>query len=65
MCSVAPGPTLPSTRQTARDFARQQRALPLKRGLNPQQIVDAVLFLAAATSVTGEATAVDGGQRLS
>jgi NAD(P)-dependent dehydrogenase (short-subunit alcohol dehydrogenase family) len=63
--AVAPGPTLPSEQQTAEDFARQQGALPLKRGPDPQDIAEAVLYLAAARSVTGETIAVDGGQHLS
>ncbi len=63
--AVAPGPTLPSQLQAPGDFARQQRALPLARGPNPQDIADAILFLAGANSVTGETIAVDGGQHLS
>lgn len=63
--AVAPGPTLPSELQSAEDFVRQQRALPLQRGPHPQHIADAVLFLANASRVTGETIAVDGGQHLS
>ncbi|HEU5016484.1 MAG TPA: SDR family oxidoreductase [Pseudolabrys sp.] len=62
---VAPGPTLSSELQTTEDFARQQSALPLKRGPDPQDIAEAVLYLAGARSVTGETIAVDGGQHLS
>jgi len=62
--AVAPGPTLPSSRQDAQAFARQVHALPLDRGPTPQDIADAVLYLASATSVTGVAIAVDGGQHL-
>jgi NAD(P)-dependent dehydrogenase (short-subunit alcohol dehydrogenase family) len=62
---VAPGPTLPADVQSAEDFARQQSALPLERGPDPQDIAEAVLYLAAARSVTGETIAVDGGQHLS
>ena len=40
------------------------RALPLGHGPTPEEIADAVLFLAAARSVTGQTIAVDGGQRL-
>jgi NAD(P)-dependent dehydrogenase (short-subunit alcohol dehydrogenase family) len=63
--AVAPGPTLPSEQQTADDFVRQQSALPLKRGPDPQDVAEAVLYLARARSVTGETIAVDGGQHLS
>jgi NAD(P)-dependent dehydrogenase (short-subunit alcohol dehydrogenase family) len=62
--AVAPGPTLPSPRQDAAAFARQARAVPLGRGPSPEEIADAVLYLAGARSVTGETIAVDGGQRL-
>jgi NAD(P)-dependent dehydrogenase (short-subunit alcohol dehydrogenase family) len=62
--AVAPGPTLPSARQDAAAFARQLRALPLDRGPDPQDIADAVLYLAQARSVTGVTIAVDGGQHL-
>jgi NAD(P)-dependent dehydrogenase (short-subunit alcohol dehydrogenase family) len=62
--AVAPGPTLPSSRQDAQAFASQVHALPLARGPTPQEIADAVLYLASAASVTGATIAVDGGQHL-
>jgi NAD(P)-dependent dehydrogenase (short-subunit alcohol dehydrogenase family) len=63
--AVAPGPALPNTRQDAETFARLSRAMPLGRGPSPEEIAEAVLFLAGARSVTGQTIAVDGGQRLS
>jgi NAD(P)-dependent dehydrogenase (short-subunit alcohol dehydrogenase family) len=62
--AVAPGPTLPSPRQDAAAFARQAQAVPLGRGPSPEEIAEAVLYLAQARSVTGVTIAVDGGQRL-
>jgi NAD(P)-dependent dehydrogenase (short-subunit alcohol dehydrogenase family) len=62
--AVAPGPTLPSPRQTAEQFARQAAAVPLKRGPSPEDIAAAVLYLAQARSVTGTVIAVDSGQHL-
>jgi NAD(P)-dependent dehydrogenase (short-subunit alcohol dehydrogenase family) len=62
--AVGPGPTLPSRRQSASDFARQTAALPLGTGPRPRDIAEAVLFLAKASSVTGQMLAVDGGQHL-
>ena len=62
--AVAPGPTLPSPRQTAEQFAAQAAAVPLKRGPTPEDIAAAVLYLAMARSVTGSVIAVDGGQHL-
>jgi NAD(P)-dependent dehydrogenase (short-subunit alcohol dehydrogenase family) len=62
--AVAPGPTLPSPRQRAEDFARQTAALPLGRGPTPEEVAAAVVFLATAASVTGAVLPVDGGQHL-
>lgn len=62
--AVAPGPTLPSPRQTDVQFAAQAAALPLKRGPAPKEIAAAVLYLAQARSVTGVTITVDGGQHL-
>jgi NAD(P)-dependent dehydrogenase (short-subunit alcohol dehydrogenase family) len=62
--AVAPGPTLPSQRQSDTQFTAQTTALPLKRGPAPEDIAAAVLYLAQASSVTGVTIAVDGGQHL-
>ena len=62
--AVAPGPTLPSPRQTEDQFAEQAANLPLQRGPTPEDIAAAVLYLAGAASVTGVTIAVDGGQHL-
>ncbi len=63
--AVAPGPTLPSPRQTEVQFAAQAESLPLQRGPGPEDIAQAVLYLAQATAVTGVTLPVDGGQHLS
>ncbi|HZX86632.1 MAG TPA: SDR family oxidoreductase, partial [Reyranella sp.] len=62
--AVAPGPTLANVRQSKDDFARQRAAMPLGRGPTPDEIAEAVLFLANAKSVTGQMLTVDGGQHL-
>ena len=62
--AVAPGPTLPSPRQSDAQFATQAKALPLGRGPTPDDIAAAVVYLAQAKSVTGTVIAVDGGQHL-
>lgn len=62
--AVAPGPTLPSPRQSAEQFAAQAAAVPLQRGPTPEDVAAAVLYLAEAKSVTGMVIAVDGGQHL-
>jgi len=61
---VAPGPTLPSPRQTDLQFAAQAESMPLKHGPQPDDIAAAVLYLAHASSVTGVTIPVDGGQHL-
>ncbi len=62
--AVAPGPTLPNPRQDAEAFARYCRAMPLGHGPSPEEIADAVLFLARAKNITGATIPVDGGQHL-
>jgi NAD(P)-dependent dehydrogenase (short-subunit alcohol dehydrogenase family) len=62
--AVAPGPTLPSPRQSAAQFAAQAESLLLGKGPTPEDIAAAVLYLAEAKSVTGVTIAVDGGQHL-
>jgi NAD(P)-dependent dehydrogenase (short-subunit alcohol dehydrogenase family) len=62
--AVAPGPTLPSPRQSEAQFAAQAATMPLGRGPSPEDIAAAVLYLAQAPSVTGVTIAVDGGQHL-
>lgn len=63
--AVAPGPTLANERQSEEDFARQRASMPLGLGPTPDEIAEAVLFLASARSITGQMLAVDGGQHLS
>jgi NAD(P)-dependent dehydrogenase (short-subunit alcohol dehydrogenase family) len=62
--AVAPGPTLPSSRQTAAQFEELVASVPLQRGPSPDDVAAAVLFLAQAKSITGVTIAVDGGQHL-
>jgi NAD(P)-dependent dehydrogenase (short-subunit alcohol dehydrogenase family) len=62
--AIGPGPALPSPRQSGEQFARQSAAMPLGRGASPEEIADAVLFLLAAKSLTGQMIALDGGQHL-
>ncbi len=62
--AIGPGPTLPSPRQSGEQFARQVAALPLGRGPSLDEICDAVRFILAAPSMTGQMIALDGGQHL-
>jgi NAD(P)-dependent dehydrogenase (short-subunit alcohol dehydrogenase family) len=61
---IGPGPALPSPRQTAEQFERQCRMMPLQRGTSPDEIMDALRFILSARSMTGQMIALDGGQHL-
>jgi NAD(P)-dependent dehydrogenase (short-subunit alcohol dehydrogenase family) len=62
--AVAPGPTIINARQSEAHFLRQREATILGSGAEPQDVCDAVRYLLAASAVTGEMIAVDGGQHL-
>ena len=62
--AIGPGPTLANPRQNAEDFEKQAKAVPLEQAVRPQDIAEAVLYLAGARAVTGQMIAVDGGQHL-
>ena len=62
--AVGPGPVSPNYSQGEAGFAREVGGLPLARAIAPDDIADAVLYLARARNVTGQMIAVDAGQRL-
>ncbi len=62
--AVGPGPTLKNPRQSDEDWRKQNEATVLGYGAAPDDICDAVLYLASARAVTGQMIAVDGGQHL-
>jgi NAD(P)-dependent dehydrogenase (short-subunit alcohol dehydrogenase family) len=62
--AIGPGPTLPNTRQTPEDFARQSHNLLLKRGPDLSEFGATIRYLWNAKSVTGQMIALDGGQHL-
>jgi NAD(P)-dependent dehydrogenase (short-subunit alcohol dehydrogenase family) len=61
---VSPGITLVSGDQGQAGFEQAHRATPLGRSSTPQDIVDAVCYLAGARAITGTTLVVDGGQHL-
>ena len=61
--AVAPGPVLPPPDFDAEMIARSANKTLLGRWGKPEDIAEAVLFFVKANYVTGEALAVDGGQR--
>jgi NAD(P)-dependent dehydrogenase (short-subunit alcohol dehydrogenase family) len=62
--AIGPGPTLPSPRQTPQQFEQQCAEMPLKRGTTPDEIAEALRFILAAPSMTGQLITLDGGQHL-
>lgn len=61
---IGPGPTLPSTRQSAAQFRRQYESMPLQRHSTETEICDALRFIVDAKSMTGQMIALDAGQHL-
>jgi NAD(P)-dependent dehydrogenase (short-subunit alcohol dehydrogenase family) len=61
---VAPGPVARNLRQAEADFQKQVDATILGTGSPTPEIVDAVMWLLEARTVTGQVMAVDGGQSL-
>ena len=62
--AIGPGPVIASDGQSAADFKRRWRAMPLHRGAAPGELAAAVRFLLSAKSMTGQMLALDGGQHL-
>ncbi len=61
---LAPGLTLISGDQTQEGFERAHRQTPLGKSSTPEDIADAVVYLASAHAITGTTLFVDGGQHL-
>lgn len=62
--SVSPGISLPSADQTQAEFERAHGQTPMGQSSRPQDIAEAVCWLARAQAITGVNLAVDGGQHL-
>ncbi len=62
--AIAPGPVLKNPRQSDEDWRRQNEAVILGRGADPEDIAAALLYLVNARAVTGQLLTVDGGQHL-
>lgn len=60
---VVPGPVLPPPDYTEEQVARGAQRTLMGRWGEPQDVVDAVLYLARAEYITGELIFVDGGER--
>jgi NAD(P)-dependent dehydrogenase (short-subunit alcohol dehydrogenase family) len=62
--AVGPGPVSPNFSQGEAGFAQETRGVPLARSVSPDDVAEAVLYLATARNVTGQMIAVDAGQHL-
>ena len=62
--AIAPGPVLPSPKQSEEEFARECRATLLRRGVNVDEVTAAVRFLLETPSITGQMIALNSGQHL-
>ena len=62
---IAPALMLRSSGQSEANFRDMHSRNPLARGIEPDDVLAAVRYLAAARAVTGEVIVVDGGQRFS
>jgi NAD(P)-dependent dehydrogenase (short-subunit alcohol dehydrogenase family) len=63
VCGIAPSVTLVSGPQTRDNFAKVHAMNPLRRGVTVEQIIDALRFLVAMPTLTGQTILLDGGQR--
>ena len=61
---LAPGLTMVSGDQTEQGFAKAHTQTPLGKSSNPDDIAQAVCYLAQAQAITGTTLLVDGGQHL-
>ncbi len=62
--AVGPGPTFPNAYDGAERLEQEVAGTLLGRRVVPEEIAEAVLYLARADSVTGQMIAVDAGQHL-
>ena len=60
---IAPALMLRSVGQSEENFATMSQANPLRRAVEPGDVVSALRYLIASPAVTGEVLTIDGGQR--
>ena len=63
VCGIAPALMLRSPGQDEENFRAMHEFNPLGRGVEPEDVVAALRYLAEARTVTGEVVTIDGGQR--
>jgi pteridine reductase len=62
--AVAPGTVLPPTQMSEQALADEVKRIAFGRVGDPDDVADAVLYLAGAMFVTGTELVVDGGRSL-
>ena len=60
---VAPGLMLRSSGQSEENYEAMHDANPLRRGVEPADVVEAIRYLADARCLTGQVLVIDSGQR--
>jgi NAD(P)-dependent dehydrogenase (short-subunit alcohol dehydrogenase family) len=60
---ISPALMLPSTGQSEKNFEIMHNNNPLGRGVEPEDVVEALRYLIGAAAVTGQIITIDGGQR--
>src|SRR4029079_5750399 len=60
---IAPALMLRSSGQSEENFEAMHANNPLRRGVDPEDVVAALRYFAGATSVTGQVITIDSGQR--
>jgi NAD(P)-dependent dehydrogenase (short-subunit alcohol dehydrogenase family) len=62
---IAPALMLRSSGQTEENFDRVHSRNPLRRGVEPADVLSAIRYFISAPAVTGEVVLIDAGQRFS
>jgi NAD(P)-dependent dehydrogenase (short-subunit alcohol dehydrogenase family) len=60
---IAPALMLRSSGQSEENFQAMHANNPLRRGVEPDDVIDALRYLIGATAVTGHVITIDSGQR--
>jgi len=61
--AIAPGLMLRSSGQSQANFAAMHNRNPLRRGVEPEDVVGAIRYFVDAPCVTGQVLVIDSGQR--
>jgi len=61
--AIAPALMLQSSGQSEENYRQMHKMNPLGRGVEPGDLIEAILYLADSRTVTGQTIFVDGGQR--